>query len=110
METMSVALLGLGTMGAGMAENLLKAGFRVSLYNRTRSKAEAFAEKGARVTDSPADAVKGAQVILAMVANDNASREMWMGAHGALAGAQTGAVLVESSTVSPEWISELGNA
>jgi 3-hydroxyisobutyrate dehydrogenase len=107
---MSVALLGLGTMGAGMAENLLKAGFRVSLYNRTRSKAEAFAERGARVTDSPTDAVKEAQVIVAMVADDKASREVWMEPHGALAGAQRGAVLVESSTVSPEWISELGKA
>jgi 3-hydroxyisobutyrate dehydrogenase len=109
-KTISVALLGLGTMGGGMAENLLKAGFRVTLYNRTRSKAQVFAEKGANIAESPGAAVRDAQVIVVMVADDKASREVWMGKHGALAHAQKDAVLVESSTVSPEWISELGEA
>jgi 3-hydroxyisobutyrate dehydrogenase len=110
MEGISVALLGLGTMGRGMAENLLKAGFPVAVYNRTRAKAEPFAQKGARVAESPADAAKGAQVIVAIVADDKASREAWLGEQGALKGAGQGAVLVESSTVSPEWINELGKA
>jgi 3-hydroxyisobutyrate dehydrogenase len=109
-ETTSVALLGLGTMGGGMAENLLKAGFRVTLYNRTHSKAEAFREKGASVAESPADAVSDAEVVVAMVADDKASRDVWMGEYGALVHAQKDAVLVESSTVSPEWINELGKA
>jgi len=108
MKEVSVALLGLGTMGNGMAKNLLKAGFPLSVYNRTRSKAEAFASKGARVADSPADAARGAHVIVAMVADDNASRDVWIGAKGALAVAEERAVLVESSTVSPSWIEELG--
>jgi 3-hydroxyisobutyrate dehydrogenase len=106
----SVALLGLGTMGAGMAGNLLKAGFPLTVYNRTRAKAEAFASQGARVTDSPAEAVRGASVVLAMLADDAASRAAWLGEQGALAAADGGAVLVECSTLSPAWIAELGAA
>lgn len=108
MEKIRVALLGLGTMGSGMAANLLKAGFPLTVYNRTRFKAARFAEKGARVAESPADAVRGAGVVVAMLSDDSASREAWLGANGALAAADAGAVLVESSTVSPGWISELG--
>ena len=55
----SVALLGLGTMGSGMAANLLKAGFPLTVWNRSRAKAEAFAAQGARVAESPADAARG---------------------------------------------------
>lgn len=103
----SVALLGLGTMDAGMAANLLKAGFPLSVYNRTRAKAAVFGAQGARVVGTAADAAKGATVILSMLADDAASREVWLGEHGALAAA-SGAVLVECSTVSPAWIAELG--
>jgi len=113
MAKQSVALLGLGTMGAGMAANLLKAGFPLAVYNRSRAKAEVFAAQGARVAETPADAVRGASVILSMLADDAASRAVWLGtdgASGALAAAQKGAVLVESSTVSPAWIAELAEA
>jgi 3-hydroxyisobutyrate dehydrogenase len=107
MEKESVALLGLGTMGSGMAANLLKAGFPLAVYNRTRAKAEVFASQGARVADTPADAAEGAKVILSMLADDTASREAWLGQNGALAAAAKGTVLVECSTVSPAWIAEL---
>lgn len=107
MEKMSVALLGLGTMGSGMAANLLKAGFPLSVYNRTAAKAEPFAAQGARIAHTPAEAAKGAQLILSMLSDDYASRETWTGEGGALAAAATGTILVESSTASPAWISEL---
>src|ERR1039458_946377 len=106
MAKQSVGLLGLGTMGAGMAANLLKAGFPLAVYNRSRAKAEVFAAQGARVAETPADAVRGASVILSMLADDAASRAVWLGPDGALAAAEKGAVLVESSTVSPAWIAE----
>ncbi len=109
MANMSVALLGLGTMGSGMAANLLKAGFPLAVYNRTVAKAERFAEGGARVAATPAEAAKGAQVILSMLADDNASREAWLGEKGALAAAEPNAVLVEASTASPAWIAELAD-
>jgi len=102
-----VALLGLGTMGNGMALNLLKAGFSLSVYNRTATKAEALRSAGARVATSPADAARGATVIVSMLADDVASRTTWEGKEGALDAAEAGAVLVESSTVSPAWIAEL---
>lgn len=107
MAKVSVALLGLGTMGNGMAIHLLKAGFPLTVYNRTPARAEAFAAQGARVAKTPADAVKGAQIILSILSDDGASREAWTGANGALAAAEKGAVLVESSTLSPAWIAEL---
>jgi 3-hydroxyisobutyrate dehydrogenase len=106
----SVALLGLGTMGAGMAANLLKAEFPLAVYNRSRAKAEAFAAQGARVGESPADAARGASVIVSMLADDAASRAVWLGSDGALGAAAKGAVLVECGTVSPAWIAELGEA
>jgi 3-hydroxyisobutyrate dehydrogenase len=109
MTKQSVALLGLGTMGAGMAGNLLKAGFPLAVYNRSRVKVEAFREQGARVAESPADAVRGASVIVSMLADDAASRAVWLGEDGAMAAAD-GAVLVECSTASVAWVVELAKA
>jgi 3-hydroxyisobutyrate dehydrogenase len=105
--TLRVAVLGLGTMGMGMAKNLLKAGFSVSVYNRTRAKAEQLGAAGAHITDTPADAARDAEVAISMLSDDDASRRTWTGEHGALNGVKPGAVIVESSTVTPAWIAEL---
>ena len=110
MTKQSVALLGLGTMGAGMAANLLKAGFPLAVYNRSRAKAEPFAAQGARLANTPADAVSGASVILSMLSDDVASRAVWLAADGALMAAAKDAILVECSTISPAWIAELATA
>ena len=103
----NIALLGLGTMGAGMATNLLKAGFSLTVYNRTAAKAQALVGAGAHFASTPAAAAKGASVIISMLADDAASREVWLGKEGALEAAERNAVLIESSTVSPAWIAEL---
>jgi 3-hydroxyisobutyrate dehydrogenase len=103
-----VALLGLGIMGAGMAANWLAKGFELSLWNRTAAKAQALAGKGAKIAATPREAAAGANFIFAMVADDAASRSVWLGAEGALAGAKSGAILVESSTLTPDWVRELG--
>ncbi len=105
--TQRVAILGLGTMGMGMAKNLLKAGFTVAVHNRTSAKAAPLATLGARIASTPADAAKDADVIISMLSDDDASRKTWTGKDGALEGAEPGTVLVESSTVTPAWISEL---
>lgn len=102
-----VAILGLGTMGIGMAKNLLKAGFPLTVYNRTRAKAEPLAPLGVSIAATPVDAARDADVVLSMLSDDNASRATWTGEHGALRGAKPGAVLIESSTVTPAWIAEL---
>jgi 3-hydroxyisobutyrate dehydrogenase len=94
-------------MGSGMAANLLKAGFSVAVYNRTRAKAQPLVEKGALLAATPADAAKNAAVVISMLADDNASREVWTGKDGALNALGKGTVAIDSSTVSPEWVDEL---
>jgi 3-hydroxyisobutyrate dehydrogenase len=105
-----VALLGLGLMGSGMARRLLGAGYPLSVYNRTSSKARPLVADGARLATSPRDAADNADVVIAMLADDAASRALWLGEDGALAGVRSGAIIVESSTVSPAWIAELAAA
>jgi 3-hydroxyisobutyrate dehydrogenase len=104
-----VAVLGLGIMGSGIAQNLLKAGYAVAVYNRTRAKAEPLAALGARIANNPCEAAAEADVIVSMVGNDEASRAMWTGETGALAQAKSGAVLVECSTLSVAWVRELAS-
>jgi 3-hydroxyisobutyrate dehydrogenase len=104
------AFLGLGVMGAGMANRLLAAGFPLAVYNRNPQKAAPFASAGARVAPTSRQAADGANVIISMVADDNASRAIWLGPDGALAGAAAGAICVESSTVSVGWVRELADA
>jgi 3-hydroxyisobutyrate dehydrogenase len=103
-----VAILGLGIMGGGMAANWLAKGFEVSVWNRTASKAQALAAKGAKVAATPRDAAQGADFIFAMVSDDEASRNVWLGPDGGLAGAKSDAIGVESSTLTPDWVRELG--
>jgi 3-hydroxyisobutyrate dehydrogenase len=105
-----VALLGLGTMGRGMALNLLKAGFPLTVYNRTRAKADVLAVEGTRVAETPARAAEEATVVLAMLADDEASRAVWLGTDGALAAMRPGSIVVECSTLSPDWVAELDAA
>jgi 3-hydroxyisobutyrate dehydrogenase len=106
----SVALMGLGTMGSGMARHLLRAGFPLTVYNRTAARAEEFAREGAKVAATPREAAAGVDVVISMLADDPASRSTWKGDDGALAGAKPGAVLIESSTLSVPWIEELAAA
>jgi 3-hydroxyisobutyrate dehydrogenase len=103
----NVAVLGLGTMGAGMAANLLKAGFSLTVYNRTAAKAQALVSAGARLASTPAEAARGASIVIGMLADDDASREVWAGKDGALESIRQGSILIESSTVSPVWVVEL---
>lgn len=105
-----VALFGLGLMGGGMARRLLGAGFSLTIYNRNPAKAAALVAEGAKLAASPREAVKDADVVLSMVADDSASRSVWLGENGALPAATRGAVLVECSTLTVGWIKELAAA
>jgi len=105
-----VAILGLGLMGTGMAKRLLSEGFPVTVYNRSRDKADALAASGATVAASPREAAAQAQVVIGMLADDTASRAVWLGESGALVGAAAGTVLIESSTLSTGWVRELAAA
>jgi 3-hydroxyisobutyrate dehydrogenase len=105
-----VAVLGLGIMGGGMATRLLSAGFPLSVYNRSRERTEKFATAGAFVAASPREAATRAEIVISMVADDAASRSVWLGEQGALAGAPAGSLLLESSTLSVDWVRELAAA
>lgn len=102
-----VAILGLGLMGTGMARRLVSQRFPVAVYNRSRQKAEALAADGAAVTGSPREAAANARFVISMVADDAASRAVWLGENGALRGAAPGTVLIESSTLTIGWVREL---
>jgi 3-hydroxyisobutyrate dehydrogenase len=95
-----VAFIGLGRMGHGMAGRYIAAGFDVSLWNRSKAKAEDLIARGARWATSPADAAVDADAIVTMVADDEASRNVWLGEHGAATAARPGALAIECSTVS----------
>jgi 3-hydroxyisobutyrate dehydrogenase len=105
-----VAVLGLGTMGAGMAGRLLSAGFPLTVFNRNPEKTLPFSRGGAWAAKSPREAASRAEVIISMVADDLASRDVWMGENGVLVGAKRGAVLIESSTLSVGLVRELADA
>ncbi|MBR1143393.1 NAD(P)-dependent oxidoreductase [Bradyrhizobium sp. AUGA SZCCT0431] len=95
-----VAFIGLGRMGHGMAGRYLDAGFTVSVWNRSKAKAEDLIARGARWATSPEDAAIDADAVVTMVADDNASREVWLTKDGAAANMKAGALAIECSTVS----------
>jgi 3-hydroxyisobutyrate dehydrogenase len=97
-------------MGSGMSGRLLSAGFPVSVYNRNREKARPFADAGAHLAISPKEAAARSEIVISMVADDVASRQVWLGENGALSGARSGSVLIESSTLTVGWIKQLASA
>jgi len=110
MSKPSVAFLGLGIMGGGMAARLLAAGFPLGVYNRNAERAAGLAAKGARLAASAREAVSGARIVVSMLADDAASRALWLGENGAISGVAAGTLLIECSTVTVGWINELSAA
>ncbi|HEY9080930.1 NAD(P)-dependent oxidoreductase [Magnetovibrio sp.] len=105
-----IAFLGLGHMGQGMALNLLKAGFDLTVWNRTADKTGALVDAGARAAPTPALAVAGAEVIVTILGDDRSSEQVWLGEDGILSGDMApGAIAVESTTVSRDWMIALGD-
>jgi len=100
-------------MGSGMARNLLRAGHQVTVYNRSRAKAEALVADGARVAATPADAVAGVEAVLTMLSDDGAVRQVVAGEHGIVGALPSGAVHISHSTISTALareLAELGHA
>ncbi|WP_375487575.1 NAD(P)-dependent oxidoreductase [uncultured Mycobacterium sp.] len=96
---MEIGFIGLGNMGRGMAANLVNAGHQVTVYNRTAAKTEAVAQLGATPAHTVADACRG-EVVVTMLAGDEAVQEVTYGPQGILASLQPGATHVSSSTIS----------
>jgi len=96
-----IGFIGTGIMGSGMARNLIRTGYDVHVYNRTRSKAEAVTHSGGTVADCPADAARDADVIITMLSDPEALLGVVTGVQGILETIQPGTILIDSSTVSP---------
>ncbi|TCW35796.1 3-hydroxyisobutyrate dehydrogenase [Laceyella sacchari] len=108
MEGLRIGFIGLGIMGKSMARNLHRAGFKVTVWNRTAAKMdEAKAEWGAHLADSPKDVAAQSDVVITMVGDTPDVREVVTGEEGVLAGARPGSVLIDMSTISPEATREL---
>ena len=97
----SVGFIGLGIMGQPMALNLVKAGFQVSVFNRTRDKAALLEKAGARVASSPAEAARDADFVMSIVSDSAASEEVMLGKEGVLQTVKPGAIVIDSATISP---------
>src|SRR5256714_11855258 len=96
----NVSFIGLGRMGHGMAGRYLDAGFDVAVWNRSKAKAEDLIARGARWSTSPEDAAIDADAVVTMVADDEASRAVWLTRNGAAATMKAGTLAIECSTVS----------
>jgi 3-hydroxyisobutyrate dehydrogenase-like beta-hydroxyacid dehydrogenase len=97
---MKIAFLGLGNMGIHMAGHLLKAEYEVTVWNRTASKAKELEAQGAKTASSPAEAVRGAEIAITMLADDHAAESTVFGPEGLLEALPKGAVHISSSTIS----------
>jgi 3-hydroxyisobutyrate dehydrogenase len=93
-----------------MASQLVAKGFAVTVWNRNPAKAASLARLGARVATAPGEAASGADLVIGMLADDDASRSVWSGPEGALAAMRPDAIAIESSTLTIEWVRELAAA
>jgi 3-hydroxyisobutyrate dehydrogenase/2-hydroxy-3-oxopropionate reductase len=97
----SIGFIGLGIMGQPMALTLLKAGHKLTVYNRTGSKAEPLKQAGAQVASTPAAAAKDADFVIMIVSDSAAVEEVVLGKDGILGTVASGAIVIDSSTISP---------
>lgn len=98
---MKVAFIGMGTMGTAMALNIIKAGHEVTVHNRSREKEEPVAKAGARRAGSPKEASQEADIIITCVSDTPDVEGVVLGENGVIHGAQTGAIVIDMSTISP---------
>jgi len=105
---MRIAVLGLGAMGSRMAQRLLRAGHNVIVYNRSSAATEALVAEGAAAGKTPCMAAEGAEIVIGMVRDVDASRTIWCDErNGALKSLGQGAIAIESSTLTQGWVCEL---
>ncbi len=107
---LKIAFIGLGQMGGGIAANLIRAGFDVTLYNRTREKLKPLLEIGGKAADSVAEACKGADILVTMLADDAAQEAVTLGPDGAAAHLPKGALHICHSTISAATARRLAEA
>ncbi|MDH7500987.1 MAG: NAD(P)-dependent oxidoreductase, partial [candidate division NC10 bacterium] len=101
MQEEKIGFIGLGAMGRPMAENLVRAGFAVTVFNRTREKTKELAQMGASVSSSPEELALGARVLIVMVSNSPDVEEVILGEEGAIHGLGAGSVVIDMGTSCP---------
>jgi len=102
-----IGFIGLGIMGRGMANNLLKAGFTLTVWNRTASRMDAFVEAGAKAGSSPADVAANSDIIVTCVSDTPDVERVIMGEDGVIHGAKAGSLVLDCSTISPQVTKEI---
>lgn len=103
----TAAVIGLGIMGHGIADNFIKSGYEVTVWNRSPEKADDLVAKGARLAVSVQEAVQNADLVFEVTANDESSRAIWLGDDGIIANAKPEQYLITCATLSVGWMDEL---
>jgi len=107
----NISILGTGAMGSRLANKLIEAGYSVTVFNRTKSKALVLIDSGAVFKPAPVEAVENAEIVISMLTDDDAARKVWLDEKtGAINGLKADAIAIESSTLSINCINELANA
>lgn len=104
---LKVGFIGLGLMGIPMAKNILKKGFPLTIYNRTRPKTEELEKLGAKVSNSPSELAKNVDVVITMVTAGKDVKEVLLGEKGVVNGARKGLTVIDMSTIGPTWAREI---
>ena len=107
--TERVGFIGLGIMGDGMARNLLRAGFPLQVWNRTRSRTEPLVAEGATAADSPAALAAASDIIITCVSDTPDVEAVILGEEGVIAGVRPGALVIDMSTISPQATIAIGD-
>lgn len=104
-----IAIIGLGIMGHGIADNFLKNGYEVIVWNRSKNKADDLVTKGAKLAGTPKEAAHQADIVFEVTANDESSREVWLGKDGILSAPfpYPPKFLITCATLSVDWVTEL---
>jgi 3-hydroxyisobutyrate dehydrogenase len=105
-----IGWIGTGVMGRWMCQHVMSKGYAATIYNRSKDKAQPLAELGARIVDSPKAVAEQSDVVFAIVGFPNDVREVFLGAHGALAGSKSGTILVDMTTSEPSLAIEIAAA
>jgi len=106
MTVKTIAFLGAGTMGSRMLRHLVRNGYLVKVFNRTRERLLQFADEGCQIVESPTEAAVNADAILSCVSDDSASEFVWFGPTGAINSARPRAIAIELSTLSLPYLSD----
>jgi 3-hydroxyisobutyrate dehydrogenase len=110
MNTTKIGWIGLGKMGIPMSQSLIKAGFSVTVYNRSKEKEESLKASGAGVASTPAALIRHADVVIIMVTDDKAIDDIFKGDNGLLGAGTSGKIIINMSTVSPAISKEMAAA